>query len=238
MATRLGFAGFDLAVVADDAADFAGPLAGILAALVWARGAQPETAAVLTVPADTPFLPRDLAARLAAAGAPAMAASGGRIHPVVGLWPLALEPGLRKALREEGLRKVEEWTARLGPAVVDFASVPRDPFFNVNTPEDLARLPRYFEKAPSGWAAMRATRSVRISTLPMPSKLTVTRGPVTDWTWPRPQSGRSGWRTKAPGARNSDVNSDIRISISDSGGECSGSLLANYTLVARAEPLN
>ncbi len=141
-ATR--FAGFDLAVVADDTADFAGPLAGILAALVWARGAHPSAAAVLTVPADTPFLPRDLAERLAATGAPAVAASGGRIHPVVGLWPLALEAGLRKALREEGLRKVEDWTARLGPAVVDFASMPLDPFFNVNTPEDLARAAALF----------------------------------------------------------------------------------------------
>ena len=146
-ATR--FAGFALPVVADDAADFAGPLAGILAALDWARRAHPSASAVLTVPADTPFLPRDLAARLAVAGAPAVAASAGRIHPVVGFWPLALEAGLRKALREEGLRKVEDWTARLRPAVVDFGPVdfkpldfargPVDPFFNVNTSEDLAR---------------------------------------------------------------------------------------------------
>ena len=136
-ATR--FADFDLAVVADDAADFAGPLAGILAALAWAHGAHPSASAVLTVPADTPFLPPDLAAQLAAADTPAVASSGGRIHPVVGLWPLALEAGLRKALRAERLRKVEDWTARFLPAVVDFAAAPVDPFFNVNTPEDLAR---------------------------------------------------------------------------------------------------
>jgi molybdopterin-guanine dinucleotide biosynthesis protein A len=133
------FAGFDIADVADDAADFAGPLAGILAALDWARRTHPSASAVLTVPADTPFLPRDLAARLAAAGAPAVARSSGQIHPVVGLWPLALEAGLRKALHDEGLRKVEDWTARFLPAVVDFAAAPVDPFFNVNTPEDLAR---------------------------------------------------------------------------------------------------
>ena len=136
-ATR--FVGFDLPVVADDAVDFAGPLAGILAALDWARRMHPAASAVLTVPADTPFLPGDLAVRLAAAGAPAVAGSSGRIHPVVGLWPLALEAGLRKALRDEGLRKVEDWTARLQPAVVDFAAAPVDPFFNVNTPEDLVR---------------------------------------------------------------------------------------------------
>lgn len=133
------FARFKLPVVADDAADFAGPLAGILAALDWARRTYPSALAVLTVPADTPFLPPDLAAQLTAAGAPAVARSAGRIHPVVGLWPLDLEPGLRMALRKEGLRKVEEWTVRLGPAVVDFATAPIDPFFNINTPEDLGR---------------------------------------------------------------------------------------------------
>jgi molybdopterin-guanine dinucleotide biosynthesis protein A len=136
-ATR--FARFGLDVVADDAADFAGPLAGILAAMDWARRVHPAAAAVLTAPADTPFLPRDLASRLEAAGAPAVARSGGRIHPVVGLWPLALRDDLLGALRREGIRKVEDWTGRLGPAVVDFETGAIDPFFNVNTPEDLMR---------------------------------------------------------------------------------------------------
>jgi molybdopterin-guanine dinucleotide biosynthesis protein A len=133
------FARFGLDVVADDTADFAGPLAGILAAMDWAKRNH-LAAAVLTVPGDTPFLPRDLAVRLAAAGVPALARSGGRIHPVVGLWPLALAEGLRNALRVEGIRKVEDWTRRLAPAVVDFeAAGSIDPFFNINTPEDLAR---------------------------------------------------------------------------------------------------
>lgn len=136
-ATR--FARFGLSVVADDAADFAGPLAGILAAMDWARQAQPSARTVLTVPADTPFLPRDLAARLKAAGAPALARSGGRIHPVVGLWPVDLREDLRTALRTEGVRKVEDWTGRLGPAIVDFAVEAIDPFFNINTPDDLIR---------------------------------------------------------------------------------------------------
>jgi len=136
-ATR--FAPFGLEIVADDAADFAGPLAGILAAMNWAKRLHPAAAAVLTVPADTPFLPRDLAARLRAAGAPALARSGGRIHPVVGLWPLGLRDDLQRALRVEGLRKVEDWTTRLGPVLVDFEAGAIDPFFNINTPEDLAR---------------------------------------------------------------------------------------------------
>jgi len=133
------FAPFDLDVVADDAADFAGPLAGILAAMDWAKRVPPSVTAVLTVPADIPFLPRDLAARLEAAGAPALARSGGRIHPVVGLWPVTLAGGLRAALRTEGIRKVDEWTGRLNAAIVDFDIGEIDPFFNINTPEDLLR---------------------------------------------------------------------------------------------------
>ena len=136
-ATR--FAPFGLEVVADDSADFAGPLAGILAAMNWAKRLHPSAAAVLTVPADTPFLPRDLASRLKAAGAPALARSGGRIHPVVGLWPLRLRDDLQRALRAEGIRKVEDWTARLDPVLVDFEAGAIDPFFNINTPEDLVR---------------------------------------------------------------------------------------------------
>jgi molybdopterin-guanine dinucleotide biosynthesis protein A len=134
-ATR--FARFGLAVVADDATNFAGPLAGILAAMDWAKRVHPSAAAVMTAPADTPFLPRDLAVRLGAAGMPALARSGGRIHPVVGLWPLVLRDSLQAALRSEGVRKVEAWTGRLGPAVVDFETGAIDPFFNINTPEDL-----------------------------------------------------------------------------------------------------
>jgi molybdopterin-guanine dinucleotide biosynthesis protein A len=136
-ATR--FAQFGLSVVADDAADFAGPLAGILAAMDWAHGTHSSASAVMTVPADTPFLPRDLAARLKAAGAPALARSGGRIHPVVGLWPLALRDGLRRTLRAERVHKVGDWTGRLGPAIVDFPIETVDPFFNINTPDDLIR---------------------------------------------------------------------------------------------------
>lgn len=139
------FAAFDLAVLPDSVPDFAGPLAGVLAAFDWAVQVAPEAGHVLTVPADTPFLPRDLVARLAAAidatHDTALAESGGRLHPVVGLWPLARRDALRLAL-EEGLRKVEDWTGRLAAARITFDAVPVDPFFNVNDPDDLAAATR------------------------------------------------------------------------------------------------
>jgi molybdopterin-guanine dinucleotide biosynthesis protein A len=141
------FAGRGLPVVADSIDDFAGPLAGVLAGLDWVAANLPEADWMLSVPADTPFLPPDLAARLRAAleiDGPEMvcAASGGRAHHVVALWPLAGREALRRALLDEGLRKVDRWTARFRVGLVDFPATPVDPFFNVNTPDDIAEAER------------------------------------------------------------------------------------------------
>ena len=141
------FADTGLRVVADSIPDFAGPLAGILAGLDWAAANVPGIADIVSVPGDCPFLPPDLVERLSAArqaaGAPlACARSGDWRHPVVGLWRVALRDDLRKALVEEGLHKIEIWTARHGVALADWPTTPVDPFFNVNTPEDAAEAER------------------------------------------------------------------------------------------------
>ena len=137
------FADYGLPVEPDPVAGHPGPLAGVLAGLDWARRACPGAAYVATVPGDAPFLPRDLVARLEAARAAvgadmACAASGGRAHPVVGLWPVRLAEDLRHALVAEEIRKVDIWTGRHRLARADFDAEPVDPFFNVNTPEDVA----------------------------------------------------------------------------------------------------
>jgi molybdenum cofactor guanylyltransferase len=137
------FAGFGLPVVPDTVAGFAGPLAGVLAGMEWALSARPVVDDILTFPADTPFPPADLVARLQQArreaGATiAVAASGWRRHHVVALWPVALAPALRRALVEEGLRKVESFADRFAVAVAEWPAEPDDPFFNVNTSDDLA----------------------------------------------------------------------------------------------------
>ncbi len=136
------FAGFGLPVVPDSVAGFAGPLAGVLAGLDWAAANRPDCPFVASAATDAPFLPTDLVARLLAgveeAGADlACAASGGRAHPVFGLWPVRLRDDLRHALADEGLRKVDVFTARYRLMTVAFADTPIDPFFNANRPEDL-----------------------------------------------------------------------------------------------------
>jgi molybdenum cofactor guanylyltransferase len=137
------FARFGLPVVSDSVPGFAGPLAGVLAGLDWTAAQRPECPSVVSVATDAPFLPADLVAQLAAEldGAHAdlaCAASGGRAHPVFGLWPVRLREDLRRAVVEEGIRKVDLWTARYRLVTVSFADQPVDPFFNANRPEDLA----------------------------------------------------------------------------------------------------
>jgi len=139
---------FGLPILPDSLPGRPGPLAGILAALDWAAIA--GAGHVLTVPGDTPFLPPDLALRLGAAilaGAPAaMAASGGRRHPIAGLWPVTAREGLRRAVRDAGLRRADDWARDLGTVSVDFAIDPFDPFFNLNSPDDLAAAERLLER--------------------------------------------------------------------------------------------
>ena len=136
------FAHTGLPVVPDDVEGFLGPLAGVLAGLDWAAGR--GFAWIASVPADCPFLPRDLVrrlheARISAALPLACARSGEWRHPVVGLWPVALRDDLRRAIVQDDLRKIEAWTARHGVALADWPSAPVDPFFNVNTPEDVEK---------------------------------------------------------------------------------------------------
>ncbi len=138
------FAEYGLPVIADVIADYAGPLAGVLTGLEWAAEHAPDCPWVASFATDAPFLPADLVARLVAAVARdgaemACAASGGRAHPVFGLWPVALAGELRHALTAEGMRKIDAWTARYRLAVAEFECDPVDPFFNLNRPEDLAR---------------------------------------------------------------------------------------------------
>ncbi len=145
-AGRFAFTG--LPVLSDSVTGQPGPLAGILAALDWAAASGAD--AVVTAAVDTPFPPADLVDRLRQAAGPtglAIAASPdntGRMrrHPTFGLWPVRLRDPLRAALKA-GERKVMLWAEAQGATVAEFAATPFDPFFNINTPEDLARAERF-----------------------------------------------------------------------------------------------
>jgi molybdenum cofactor guanylyltransferase len=150
------FAGTGLPVASDVVPDYAGPLAGVLTGLDWAAEHAPAVRWVATFATDAPFQPVDLVERLRAAvereGADmACARSGGREHPVFGLWPVHLRRDLRRAMVEEQIRKVDVWTARYRLAIADFDTNPIDPFFNTNRPDDLAEAERLLTGRAADW---------------------------------------------------------------------------------------
>ena len=147
------FAGYDLPVIADSIDGFAGPLAGVLAGLDWAADQGADS--IVTVAADTPFFPCDLVPRLllaaddmaqplvlaatkGAAKTKSKSKSGLIRHPTFGLWPVALRDDLRRFVSDGGA-KVVIWTEQHDGREALFPTDAGDPFFNVNTPEDLAK---------------------------------------------------------------------------------------------------
>ena len=137
--------GFD--VLSDRLADFQGPLAGILEGMVWAK--RNGFSHMLSVAADTPFFPPDLCAKFETEAPPThvrMATTGGsdgrqNRHPTFALWPVEAATSLEKALAD-GTRKIVAWTDDYGCSLVEFDAMGFDPFFNVNTPEDLLEAER------------------------------------------------------------------------------------------------
>lgn len=140
------FAPFGLPVAADSVAGFAGPLAGVHAGLSWTKANRPGAVYIVTVAADTPFFPTDLVQRFLAEAKTAstllVAQSAKGIHPVVGLWPVALEGELEASLKQ-GVRRVSAWVRDHGAVEIFFPPLDLDgtridPFFNINAPDDLA----------------------------------------------------------------------------------------------------
>jgi molybdopterin-guanine dinucleotide biosynthesis protein A len=138
------FSAFDVPVIADAGSpaieNHAGPLAGILGGLDWAAALGGDHLATFAV--DAPFFPDDLVARLGeGAVSPDMisvAASGGRAHYVLGLWPTTLAGDLRKFLESGADRSVRKFLENHDVVEVDFSASPIDPFFNINKPDDWA----------------------------------------------------------------------------------------------------
>jgi len=152
---RANFTRFGLPMRADSIEGFAGPLAGILTALEWARDDLPGIEWIASFPVDTPLVPGDLVKGLRdtvrnTEAEIACAVSDGRIHPVIGLWPVRLAAELRQALQKEGVRKVEDWTNRYKTAFAEWPGGALDPFFNVNTPADLLQLEARLKSAAVG----------------------------------------------------------------------------------------
>jgi molybdopterin-guanine dinucleotide biosynthesis protein A len=141
------FAAYGLPVVADSIAGFAGPLAGVHAGLKWIGANRPGVTHAVTVATDTPFFPLDLVDRLCAEARGELTLSVARsdegVHPVIGLWPVAIAAAIEAFLKREQ-RKVGQFAQEQDAVEVYFPKVEIggtaiDPFFNINAPEDLVR---------------------------------------------------------------------------------------------------
>lgn len=147
------FSGLGLPTLPDLDDRRAGPLAGVLAGMRWAESLPNSPVAVVSVAVDTPFYPEDLVKRLFARSQSGrtivMARSNGMAHPTFALWPLLLTQALQRFIEEGATLKVTRFAEGHGCEFVDFpVEGATDPFFNINTPADLAQAESLFRKSP------------------------------------------------------------------------------------------
>ena len=119
-----------------------GPLVGILTAMKWAKENLKECSWVATFPCDTPFFPETIIRKFIEKSKKKdslllCASSHGRKHNIFGLWSLDLYDKLMNDLINNKIRKVEDWTEKHKITNVEFKFKEYDPFFNINTLEDL-----------------------------------------------------------------------------------------------------
>jgi len=135
------FGAYQLPILSDPVLD-AGPMAGIAAAMLWARTSVPDASQLLSVSGDTPFLPTDLMERLASAkdlanAQAAVSVSAGRRHGTFALWPITMAESILSELDAGRGRRVLDWLVTHEAVEVAWGSEPYDPFFNINTLDDL-----------------------------------------------------------------------------------------------------
>lgn len=145
---------FGLPVVPDTKQGHAGPLAGILAGLRHMGTVAPDATHMLTVPADSPFFPENLEPQLRSYitddSTVIIAASSGQVHPVFGLWPVAIADDLEQWLAVDENRRIRNFLARHTTLGISFPKVESaissiDPFFNINTPDELSIAQAFLE---------------------------------------------------------------------------------------------
>jgi molybdenum cofactor guanylyltransferase len=138
----LRFARSKLPVVPDQVGEFKGPLAGIHAGLCWMRDADPDNEWMMSFASDTPFFPTDLVLRLMTAAKThsvhiAVAESNKQMHPTFALWHASLIDVIEKTLEQDKVPSLQDFVKSQKMVSVDFAATHYDPFFNINTPQDL-----------------------------------------------------------------------------------------------------
>jgi len=119
-----------------------GPLVGILTAMKWAKQNLKECSWIATFPCDTPFFPETIIQKFIEKSKKKdslllCASSHGRKHNIFGLWSIELYEKLEDDLINNNIRKVQDWIEKNKITNVEFNFEEYDPFFNINTLDDL-----------------------------------------------------------------------------------------------------
>lgn len=132
------FSNLGIPIIPDLLTTIATPLAGLHAVLRY--GAENNFDAVVTVPSDSPFIPLDLVSRLLEAGeekGAAIARSHDQEHYLTAIWTTQLSRPLEKLILQDNMRRMQDFVTRVEAPSVLWSDQPHDPFFNINTPDDL-----------------------------------------------------------------------------------------------------
>ena len=129
-------------IVIPDCFDDLGPLAGVLSSMKWVIESQKSYQWVATFPSDTPFFETSIIEEYKKRiklkdSLLYFIKSNNKRHNIFGLWSLELLKTLEDDLIKNNFRKVEEWANKIGVKTIDFETKKFDPFFNINTKEDL-----------------------------------------------------------------------------------------------------
>ncbi len=135
---------FKLKEIPDLIKGYHGPLVGILSGMEWARKQKEKIDYLATFSCDAPFFPEDLIQKLLKEITDqnldiVIPKYKNQKHPVFGLWSLNLIDSLREYILEEKMKKIDTWIFKNNYKIIDFKNKKYDPFFNINTPEDLEK---------------------------------------------------------------------------------------------------
>jgi molybdopterin-guanine dinucleotide biosynthesis protein A len=125
-----------------------GPLGGVLTAMKWIKDNNKDYQWISTFPTDTPFFKNQILKDFhdkinLKNGKLFFIKSNNTRHNIYGLWSIDLADKLEKDL-ENGDRKVEDWANKVGVNIIDMQFEKNDPFFNINTKEDLEKAKDIF----------------------------------------------------------------------------------------------
>ena len=126
-----------------------GPLGGVLSAMKWIKKNNKDYQWISTFPIDTPFFKnyilKDFFKKIDLTESKLFfIKSNNTRHNIFGLWSIDLIDRLEEDLNK-GERKVEVWANSVGVKIINMSFDKSDPFFNINTKEDLEKAKEYIK---------------------------------------------------------------------------------------------